>query len=48
MSETRFITKALHEIFDFSISTNSGLTKTFVNSHQGTVPVYGASGLVFF
>lgn len=43
MAETRYVKKALREIFDFSISTNSGLTKTFVNNHKGNVPVYGAS-----
>lgn len=43
MSESRYVKKALHEIFDFSISTNSGLTKSFVNAHKGDVPVYGAS-----
>lgn len=43
MSKTGYVVKALYEIFDFTISTNSGLTKTFVNNHKGTVPVYGAS-----
>lgn len=43
MVKGRFVKKTIHEIFDFSISTNSGLTKSFVNSHKGTVPVYGAS-----
>lgn len=43
MAKERFVIKPIHEIFDFSISTNSGLTKSFVNSHKGTVPVYGAS-----
>ncbi len=43
MSEHRFAIKELREIFDFSISTNSGLTKTFVNNHKGLIPVYGAS-----
>ena len=43
MAKERFVIKPIHKIFDFSISTNSGLTKSFVNSHKGTVPVYGAS-----
>lgn len=43
MDETRYVIKTLDEIFDFSISTNGGLTKTFVNKHKGTIPVYGAS-----
>lgn len=43
MAKERFVIKPIREIFDFSISTNSGLTKSFVNSHKGTVPVYGAS-----
>lgn len=43
MAKGRYVTKPLREIFDFSISTNSGLTKSFVNSHKGTIPVYGAS-----
>ena len=43
MVKGRFVKKTIHEIFDFSISTNSGLSKSFVNSHKGTVPVYGAS-----
>ena len=43
MAEARYVIKSICEIFDFSISTNSGLTKAFVNSHKGTVPVYGAS-----
>ncbi len=33
----------LTKIIDFSITTNSGLTKKFVNSHPGNIPVYGAS-----
>lgn len=43
MPEYGYAVKELDEIFDFSISTNSGLTKSFVNSNKGTVPVYGAS-----
>lgn len=43
MPEHGYVVKELDEIFDFSISTNSGLTKSFVNSNKGTVPVYGAS-----
>lgn len=43
MPEHGYAIKELDEIFDFSISTNSGLTKSFVNSNKGTVPVYGAS-----
>lgn len=43
MPEYGYAIKELDEIFDFSISTNSGLTKSFVNSNKGTVPVYGAS-----
>lgn len=43
MPEHGYAVKELDEIFDFSISTNSGLTKSFVNSNKGTVPVYGAS-----
>ncbi len=32
------------EIFDLNITTNSSwMTKAFVNSHKGTIPVYGAS-----
>ena len=32
------------EIFDLSITTNSSwFTKTFINSHTGDIPVYGAS-----
>jgi len=32
------------EIFDLSIGTNSSkLTKSFVDRHQGDIPVYGAS-----
>lgn len=33
----------LTDIIDFSITTNSGLTKKFVNNHVGNIPVYGAS-----
>lgn len=33
----------LTKIIDFSITTNSGLTKKFVNNHAGNIPVYGAS-----
>ncbi len=43
MAQRGYVTKPISEIFDFSISTNSGLTKSFVNSHKGNVPVYGAS-----
>lgn len=43
MPEHGYAVKELDEIFDFSISTNSALTKSFVNSNKGTVPVYGAS-----
>lgn len=44
MAETGYVKKALDEIFDFSVATNSAwLTKTFVNNHKGTIPVYGAS-----
>ncbi|CAG8819605.1 31974_t:CDS:2, partial [Racocetra persica] len=34
----------IDKIFDLSIKTNSSkLTKSFVNNHQGEIPVYGAS-----
>ncbi|MDE7425424.1 MAG: restriction endonuclease subunit S [Lachnospiraceae bacterium] len=43
MSEINYKTVTINEIFDFTVSTNSGLTKSFVNSHKGNIPVYGAS-----
>lgn len=43
MSKESFVTVPLNKIFDFSIGTNSGLTKTFVNNNKGSIPVYGAS-----
>lgn len=43
MVKTGYVVVELNEIFDFGVSTNSGLTKTFVNLHKGDVPVYGAS-----
>lgn len=43
MSEVNYKTVTINEIFDFTVSTNSGLTKSFVNSHKGNIPVYGAS-----
>lgn len=43
MPEKNYVKVPLHKIFDFSIGTNSGLTRSFVNSHKGDIPVYGAS-----
>lgn len=43
MPKEKYVTVPLWKIFDFSIGTNSGLTKSFVNSNKGTIPVYGAS-----
>jgi len=33
----------LSTIFDFSITSNSNLTKAFVRMHNGNIPVYGSS-----
>lgn len=33
----------VNQILDFTIPTNSGLTKAFVRQHPGEIPVYGAS-----
>lgn len=43
MSKGHYVNVPLYKIFDFSIGTNSGLTKSFVNENKGTIPVYGAS-----
>ena len=43
MAKGRYVIKTIKDLFDFSISTNGGLTKSFVNAHKGPVPVFGAS-----
>lgn len=39
----KYETVRLERIFDFSITSNTNLTKKFVQQHKGTVPVYGSS-----
>lgn len=39
-----FIKKSIKELFDLKIKTNSSkFTKTFIEKHKGTIPVYSAS-----
>lgn len=43
-SSNKIIKLAIQDIFDLSVKTNdSKFTKTFINKHQGAIPVYSAS-----
>ncbi len=43
MSQKDYVNVPLYQIFDFSVGTNSGLTRSFVNTNKGPIPVFGAS-----